>query len=79
MLPVVTIVGTRMGVLFAGAVVIETVFSWPGLGTLLLTASQSRDRPVLLGLVLVVSLSVVLANLVTDLVYGWIDPRARQR
>lgn len=79
MLPVVTIVGTRIGFLFAGAVVIETVFSWPGLGTLLLTASQSRDRPVLLGLVLVVSLSVVLANLVTDLVYGWIDPRARQR
>lgn len=79
MLPVVTIVGTRIGFLFAGAVVIETVFSWPGLGTLLLTASQSRDRPVLLGLVLFVSLSVVLANLVTDLVYGWIDPRARQR
>lgn len=79
MLPVVTVIGTRLGFMFAGAVVVETVFSWPGLGTLLLTASQSRDRPVLLGLVLLVSLSVVLANLVTDLAYGWIDPRVRQR
>lgn len=78
MLPVVTVIGTRVGFLFTGAVVIETVFGWPGLGTLLLTASQSRDRPVLLGLVLLVSVTVVLANLVTDLVYGWIDPRVRQ-
>lgn len=78
MLPVVTIIGTRLGLLFTYAVVTETVFGWPGLGTLLLTASQSRDRPVLLGLVLLVSLSVVLANLITDLVYGWIDPRVRQ-
>lgn len=79
MLPVVTIIGTRLGLLFTYAVVTETVFGWPGLGTLLLTASQSRDRPVLLGLVLLVSLSVVAANLAADLVYGWIDPRARRR
>lgn len=79
LLPVVTIVGTRLGLLFTSAVVVETVFGWPGLGTLLLSASQTRDRPVLLGLVLLVSLSVVAANLLTDLVYGWIDPRARQR
>jgi len=78
MLPVVTIIGSRVGFLFTGAVVIETVFGWPGLGTLLLTASQTRDRPVLLGLVLLVSLSVVVANLVMDLVYGWIDPRVRE-
>ncbi len=78
MLPVVTVIGTRLGLLFTYAVVTETVFGWPGLGTLLLSASQSRDRPVLLGLVLLVSLSVVLANLVTDIVYGWIDPRARR-
>jgi len=78
MLPVVTVIGTRLGLFFTYAVVTETVFGWPGLGTLLLSASQSRDRPVLLGLVLMVSLSVVVANLATDLVYGWIDPRARQ-
>lgn len=79
MLPVVTVIGARLGFVFTGAVVTETVFGWPGIGTLLLTASQSRDRPVLLGLVLLVSLSVVAANLATDLVYGWIDPRARRR
>jgi len=78
LLPVVTVIGTRVGLLFTYATVTEIVFGWPGLGTLLLTASQSRDRPVLLGLVLLVSVSVVLANLLTDLVYGWIDPRARR-
>lgn len=78
LLPVVTVIGTRIGLLFTYATVTEIVFGWPGLGTLLLTASQSRDRPVLLGLVLLVSVSVVLANLLTDLVYGWIDPRARR-
>jgi peptide/nickel transport system permease protein len=77
LLPVVTVVGTRLGLLFAGTVVIETVFGWPGLGTLLLTASQSRDRPVLLGLVLLVAIAVIAANLVMDLVYAWIDPRIR--
>ena len=78
MLPVVTVIGNRLGLLFTYAVVTEAVFGWPGLGTLMLNASQSRDRPVLLGLVLLVSVSVVAANLATDLVYGWVDPRARQ-
>lgn len=79
LLPVVTVIGHRLGLLFTYAVVTETVFGWPGLGTLMLSASQSRDRPVLLGLVLLVSLSVVAANLATDLVFGWIDPRAHPR
>jgi peptide/nickel transport system permease protein len=77
LLPVVTVIGTRMAFLFTGAIVIETVFGWPGLGTLLLTAAESRDRPVLLGLVLLISVSVIAANLVVDLIYGWIDPRIR--
>ena len=77
LLPVVTIIGSRVGFLFSGAVVIETVFSWPGLGSLIVASSQTSDRPVLLGLVLLVAFSVVAANLVTDLVYGWIDPRIR--
>lgn len=77
LLPVASLIGTRLGLLFSYTVVTETVFGWPGLGTLLLTASQTRDRPVLLGLVLLVSLSVVVANLLTDLVYAWIDPRIR--
>jgi peptide/nickel transport system permease protein len=77
LLPLVTIIGARMGALFSGAVVIETVFSWPGLGSLIVSSSQTSDRPVLLGLVLLVGFSVVLANLATDLLYGSIDPRIR--
>ncbi len=77
MLPVVTVIGGRVGSLFSGAVLVETVFGWPGLGRLLVQASDSRDHPVLLGLVLVVAFSVVVTNLLTDLVYAWIDPRIR--
>lgn len=79
LLPVVSVVGTRIGLLFAGAILTETVFAWPGLGRLLLSATRTRDHPVLLGLVLLVALSVVLVNLVTDLVYTRIDPRIRYR
>jgi peptide/nickel transport system permease protein len=79
LLPVVTVIGTRVGTLFSGAVLVETVFGWPGLGGLLLSAAQNRDHPVMLGLVLLVAFSVVLANLLTDLTYAWIDPRIRYR
>ena len=77
LLPVVTIVGARVGHLLAGAAVVEIIFGWPGMGRLLLGALQSRDTPILLGLFLVVSFSVVLANLVSDLAYAAIDPRIR--
>jgi len=79
LLPIVTVVGTRIGFLFSGAVLVESVFGWPGLGRLVLSAAQTRDRPVLLGMVLVVAFSLVLANLVTDLVYARVDPRIRYR
>jgi ABC-type dipeptide/oligopeptide/nickel transport system permease component len=79
MLPIVTVIGARVGALFSGAVLVETVFSWPGLGGLLLSAAQNRDHPVMLGVVLLVAFSVVLANLLTDLTYAWIDPRIRYR
>lgn len=79
MLPVVTVIGGRVGSLFSGAVLVETVFGWPGMGRLLVQASENRDHPVLLGLILVVAFSVVIANLLTDLVYAWIDPRIRFR
>lgn len=79
LLPVVTVIGTRVGTLFSGAVLVETVFGWPGLGRLVLSAAETRDHPVLLGTVLLVAFSVVLANLVTDLVYAWIDPRISLR
>lgn len=77
LLPVVTIIGTRVGFLFSGAVIVETVFAWPGMGSLIVGAAEDIDHPVLLGLVLLVALTVVFANLVTDLVYAWIDPRIR--
>ena len=79
LLPVVTIVGTRIGFLVSGAVVIESVFSWPGLGSVLVVAAANSDREMMLGLVLVVSFAIILANLVTDIVYGFIDPRVRLR
>ncbi|MDQ2664578.1 MAG: ABC transporter permease [Gemmatimonadota bacterium] len=77
LVPVLAVVGTRIGHLIAGAAVVEVVFGWPGMGRLLMTALQTRDTPVLLGLFIVVSLSVVVVNLVTDLVHATIDPRVR--
>lgn len=79
LLPVVTVVGSRVGFLVSGAVLVETVFNWPGLGRLLVEAGQAGDHPVILGMVLLVALAVVVANLVTDLVYAWVDPRIRHR
>ena len=79
LLPVVTIVGARIGHLIAGAAVVEIIFGWPGMGRLLLGSLQSRDTPILLGLFLVVSVTVVLANLLSDLVHAAIDPRIRLR
>lgn len=77
LLPVVTVIGARVGFLFAGAVVIERLFAWPGMGTLLITSAERRDRPVVLGIVLVVAFALVAATLVTDLVYALVDPRIR--
>lgn len=79
LLPVVTVVGARVGHLVAGAAVVEIIFGWPGMGRLLLGSLQSRDTPILLGLFLVVSLAVVMANLLSDLVHAAIDPRIRLR
>ena len=77
LLPVVTVIGSRIGMLCTGAVLVEAVFAWPGLGQLLLSSIQTRDVPVLLGLFILVSLTVILANLVTDLAYARLDQRVR--
>lgn len=79
LLPAITVIGARVGHLVAGAAVVEIVFGWPGTGRLLVAALQTRDTPVLLGLFLVISLGVVLANIVTDLAYAAVDPRIRLR
>ena len=77
--PVVTVLGGRVGHLVAGAVIVEAVFGWPGLGRLLVGAVQARDAPVVLGVFLLVAATVVVANLLTDLAYAWLDPRVRYR
>ena len=79
LLPVITVVGGRVGFLVSGAVLVETVFAWPGLGRLIVEAGQSGDHPVILGMVLLISFAVIVVNLVTDLVYAWVDPRIRYR
>ncbi len=76
-LPVLTVLGMQLGALLGGAVITETVFSWPGIGSLLIEAIQRRDYPVVQGAVLAISLSYVLINLATDLLYARLDPRIR--
>lgn len=77
LLPVVTVIGLNIGYMFGGAVVTETIFGWPGLGTLLYIALQGRDYPVVMGVFIFISISVIIANLLTDIVYAYIDPRIR--
>jgi len=76
-LPVLTLVGLQLGGLLGGAVITETVFAWPGVGSLLVEAIQGRDYPVVQGCILLISLAYVLVNTGTDLVYAWVDPRIR--
>jgi peptide/nickel transport system permease protein len=78
-LPVVTMAGLQFSQIFAGAILVETVFSWPGLGRLAFEAIVGRDYPTVLGLLFFSALIVVIANLLTDLCYRLIDPRIRLR
>lgn len=75
--PIIAVIGLRIGQLLAGAVVVEVVFGWPGMGRLLLSGLEARDVPVLLGLFLLMSFAVILVNLATDLVHEARDPRIR--
>jgi peptide/nickel transport system permease protein len=77
MLPAVTLVAINLGYVVAGAITVEVVFGWPGLGTLTVDALSNRDYPVLQGIFLLLSVAVVVANLVADLVYGLLDPRVK--
>lgn len=78
LLPVITVIGARVGYLLAGATVVEIVFGWPGIGRLMLAAVQNRDIPILLGIFVVAAGTAVVANLLTDLTYGRLDPRIRR-
>jgi peptide/nickel transport system permease protein len=79
LLPVVTILGVQMGTVLAGSVVIESVFSWPGVGSLLFDSVSSRNYPVVLGIMVLGSLVVVTVNIAVDLIYMWLDPRIEIR
>ncbi len=78
LIPIITVIGLQVGALLSGAIITESIFDWPGLGSLLLEAIRSRDYPVVQGCVVTIATSYVLVNLVTDLVYGWVDPRIRR-
>ena len=76
-IPVVTIVGLQFGTLLTGAIITETIFSWPGIGRLVIQAIQLRDYPLVQGCVLLIALTYILINLLTDIVYALLDPRIR--
>jgi peptide/nickel transport system permease protein len=77
LIPVVTVLGLQFGVLLAGAIITETIFSWPGLGRLTIDSINSRDYPMVQGCILMIALTYILANLLTDLAYRLLDPRIR--
>ena len=77
LLPTVSLIGINLGYIIAGAITVEVVFNWPGLGTLTQEALEARDYPVLQAIFLILAVTVVVANLVADIVYGRLDPRVR--
>jgi ABC-type dipeptide/oligopeptide/nickel transport system permease component len=77
LIPLVTVVGLQFGYILGGAVVIETIFTWPGVGLFTIQAIVNRDYPVVQASVFILATAVVLINLIVDLLYGWLDPRIR--
>lgn len=77
LLPLITLLGLQLGALLSGAVITETIFSWPGIGSLVVEAIQRRDYPVVQATVLCISITYVLVNVLTDFAYAWADPRIR--
>jgi ABC-type dipeptide/oligopeptide/nickel transport system permease component len=77
LIPILTILGLQFGTLLAGTIVTETIFSWPGIGRLAVQAIEARDYPLLQGCILLIAVSYVVVNLLTDLVYAVVDPRVR--
>ena len=79
MIPIVTVIGLQFGALLSGAVITETIFSWPGIGRLAIDAIRSKDFPVVQGVVMVFALMYAFVNLVTDVLYAYLDPRLKTR
>jgi dipeptide transport system permease protein len=79
MIPVVTVIGLMVGTLLAGAILTETIFSWPGIGKWMVDSIFRRDYPVVQGGLLLVAVMVMVVNLIVDLLYGLINPKIRKR
>ena len=77
LIPIVTLLGLQFGAVLTGAVITETVFAWPGIGRLLIQSIGFRDYPLVQGCILLIAVTYVGVNLMTDLVYGALDPRIR--
>ena len=77
LIPIVTIIGLQFGAVLTGTIITETIFGWPGVGRLLITAINTRDYPLVQGCILFISVTYVAMNLITDLTYGFLDPRIR--
>jgi peptide/nickel transport system permease protein len=77
MIPIVTVVGYNFGFLFAGSILTETVFAWPGIGRLLYDSVFSRDYPVMMGIFIFICFGIIIINLITDIIYAFLDPRIR--
>jgi peptide/nickel transport system permease protein len=77
LLPLITVLGLRLPGLFGGSVIIETIFAWPGIGQLAISAINERDYPQIMGLLLISAILVLVTNLLTDIVYAYADPRIR--
>lgn len=75
LIPIVTVIGANFGALIGGAVFLETVFSWPGMGTLFIDGVESRDYPLIMGITLFMAIAILVVNVFTDAIYAWIDPR----
>jgi ABC-type dipeptide/oligopeptide/nickel transport system permease component len=79
LLPVLSLIFSNIGYMFGGAILTESIFSWPGIGTLIVDSVRGRDYPVIMGVFVVVSIAVLIINLITDILYSILDPRVRLR
>jgi peptide/nickel transport system permease protein len=77
MLPLITLIALDLPSLFAGALFVETIFSWPGMGRLFWDAAKGRDYPVLLSVVMVTAVLIIVCNILADLAYGWLNPQVK--
>jgi peptide/nickel transport system permease protein len=77
LMPVITIIGSYVPNLLGGAVFIESIYSWPGMGRLFVDGVEARDYPLIMGLILVLAIVILLVNLLTDIAYAMVDPRVR--